>query len=256
MCFDKLSIGGAGLRQGLSRRPVFWSRCGPAQVPQHCQAVPANLHLIRTDQYRCTRCSGPPASASVLPAPAGGSIPVYGDMVSWLACRGNEVSCRCSSPKSRSRLRPHPKLKRPGPLAPGLRPDMPANSPHRPEWTHLQAPAAPTLTREGRCSACHGVPTSICQGEVQVCRGCLAVLWHLDRRPAVARRTPAEPREPERSRDQPALDAQAVTETPASSEPEPPPEPALRDEKGRFVRPGIVRTGAASEPPADALVPD
>ena len=91
----------------------------------------------------------------------------------------------------------------------------------------------------------------ICEDEVQVCRSCLAVLWHL-RRPAVARRTPAEPREPERSRDQPALDAQVVTETPASSEPE----PALRDEKGRFVRPGIVRTGAASEPPADALVPD
>jgi hypothetical protein len=159
-------------------------------------------------------------------------------------------------PKEPVPASPPPKLKRPGPLAPGLRPDMPANSPHRPEWTHLQAPAAPTLTREGRCSACHGVPTSICQGEVQVCRGCLAVLWHLDRRPAVARRTPAEPREPERSRDQPALDAQAVTETPASSEPEPPPEPALRDEKGRFVRPGIVRTGAASEPPADALVPD
>ena len=71
---------------------------------------------------------------------------------------------------------------------------MPANSPHRPEWTHLQAPAAPTLTREGRCSACHGVPTSICQGEVQVCRGCLAVLWHL-RRPAATpkHRPPAEP---------------------------------------------------------------
>jgi hypothetical protein len=101
----------------------------------------------------------------------------------------------------------------------------------------------------------------ICEDEVQVCRSCLAVLWHL-RRPAVARRTPAEPREPERSRDQPALDAQVVTETTARSEPEPPPEPvpppepALRDEKGRFVLPGIVRTGAASEPPADALVPD
>src|SRR6516165_11860714 len=54
--------------------------------------------------------------------------------------------------------------------------------------------AAPTLTHDGRCSACHGVPTSICQGEVQVCRGCLAVLWHL-RRPAATpkHRPPAEP---------------------------------------------------------------
>jgi hypothetical protein len=63
---------------------------------------------------------------------------------------------------------------------------MPAYSPHQtPKWPHLPAPAAPTLTHDGRCSACHGVPTSICQGEVQVCRNCLAVLWHL-RRPAAA----------------------------------------------------------------------
>jgi len=63
---------------------------------------------------------------------------------------------------------------------------MPAYSPpyrQTPELPRLPVPAAPTLTHDGRCSACHGVPTSICQGEVQVCRGCLAVLWHL-RRPA------------------------------------------------------------------------
>jgi len=209
------------------------------------------------------------------------------------------LSCRCSSPKSRSRLRPHPKLKRPGPLAPGLRPDMPANSPHRPEWTHLQAPAAPTLTREGRCSACHGVPTSICQGEVQVCRGCLAVLWHLrpPAEPPSAGRGAPKPRVPDAelvvpvpSAKQRAIDAvvrspeksdrriaaetgldratiakargqldeyQPVdmprAETPQSSDPEPPPEPAPRDEKGRFIRPG----DAASEPPvSDAPVPD
>ena len=133
------------------------------------------------------------------------------------------LSCRCSSPKSRSRLRPHPKLKRPGPLAPGLRPDMPANSPHRPEWTHLQAPAAPTLTREGRCSACHGVPTSICQGEVQVCRGCLAVLWHLDRRPAATpkHRPPAEPLPKPRAPDAELVEAQGAAAPPSSSEPPP-----------------------------------
>jgi hypothetical protein len=47
-------------------------------------------------------------------------------------------------------------------------------------------------------------------------------------------------------------------ETPQSSEPEPdpPPEPALRDEKGRFVRPDIARIDAVSEPPgSDTLVP-
>jgi hypothetical protein len=42
--------------------------------------------------WRCTRCTGPPASASVLPAPADGPSPVSGDMVaSRLAWRGNEV---------------------------------------------------------------------------------------------------------------------------------------------------------------------
>src|SRR6516225_1377095 len=100
---------------------------------------------------------------------------------------------------------------------------MPAYLPpdhQTPKWARLPAPAAPTLTHEGFCSVCRTVPMMICEDEVQVCRSCLAVLGHL-RRPAGARRTPAEPREPERSRDQPALDAQVVTETPASSEPEP-----------------------------------
>ena len=48
-------------------------------------------------------------------------------------------------------------------------------------------------------------------------------------------------------------------ETPQSSEPDPDPprEPALRDEKGRFVRPDIARIDAVSEPPgSDTLVPD
>jgi hypothetical protein len=73
---------------------------------------------------------------------------------------------------------------------------MPTNQPYRrtPELPHLPVPAAPTLTQDGRCSACHGVPTSICQGEVQVCRGCLAVLWHL-RRPAAPKPSP-KPRAP------------------------------------------------------------
>ena len=98
---------------------------------------------------------------------------------------------------------------------------MPANSPHRPEWTHLQAPAAPTLTREGRCSACHGVPTSICQGEVQVCRGCLAVLWHLDRRPAATpkHRPPAEPLPKPRAPDAELVEAQGAEAPASSSEP-------------------------------------
>ena len=39
--------------------------------------------------------------------------------------------------------------------------------------------------------------------------------------------------------------------------PDPPREPALRDEKGRFVRPDIARIDAVSEPPgSDTLVPD
>jgi len=189
-------------------------------------------------------------------------------------------------------------------------PQMPAYSPYRqtPEWPHPPVPAAPTLTHDGRCSACHGVPTSICQGEVQVCRGCLAVLWHL-RRPAATpkHRPPAEPpsagrgapkprvpdaelvvpvpsarqraidavvRSPEKSDRRIAaetgLDRATIAkargqldeyqpvdmpraETPQSSDPEPPPEPAPRDEKGRFIRPG----DAASEPPvSDAPVPD
>jgi hypothetical protein len=40
----------------------------------------------------CTRCKSRHASASVPAAPAGGPIPVSGGMVSWQACRGNEVS--------------------------------------------------------------------------------------------------------------------------------------------------------------------
>jgi len=48
-----------------------------------------------TSARRGTRCTAHRASASVPPAPGGGPIPASGDMVSWLACRGNEVSCRC-----------------------------------------------------------------------------------------------------------------------------------------------------------------
>jgi hypothetical protein len=91
---------------------------------------------------------------------------------------------------------------------------MPANSPYRrtPELPHLPVPAAPTLTRDGFCSVCRATPMAICKGEVQVCRGCLAVLWHLERRPAA---TPKH-RPPAR-----APDAQGA-EAPASSS-EPPP---------------------------------
>jgi hypothetical protein len=64
------------------------------------------------------------------------------------------------------------------------------------------------LTQDGRCSACHGVPVSICKDEVQVCRGCLAVLWYL-RRPAAAPKPSPKPHTPS-------------AEAPASSS-EPPP---------------------------------
>ena len=42
-----------------------------------------------TSARRGTRCTAHRASASVLPAPASAPIPVSGDMVSWLACRGD-----------------------------------------------------------------------------------------------------------------------------------------------------------------------
>jgi hypothetical protein len=91
---------------------------------------------------------------------------------------------------------------------------MPAYSPHRQtsEWARLPVPAAPTLTRDGFCSVCRTAAMAICKGEVQVCRNCLAVLWHLERRPAA---TPKH-RPPAR-----APDAQGA-EAPASSS-EPPP---------------------------------
>ena len=41
--FRALSIGSAG------RRPVFWSRCGPAQVPKDREAASANLDLALAD---------------------------------------------------------------------------------------------------------------------------------------------------------------------------------------------------------------
>jgi hypothetical protein len=50
------------------------------------------------------------------------------------------------------------------------------------EWNRLSAPAAPVLTREGFCSVCRAPPMSICGDEVHICRSCLAVLWHLERR--------------------------------------------------------------------------
>ena len=89
---------------------------------------------------------------------------------------------------------------------------MPA-SPYRqtPEWVHLPVPAAPTLTRDGFCSVCRATPVSICEDQVQICRSCLAVLWHLERRPAA---TPKH-RPPARAPD-------VGAEAPASSS-EPPP---------------------------------
>jgi len=173
-------------------------------------------------------------------------------------------------------------------------PQMPANSPHHqtPKWSHLPPPAAPTLTQEGLCSVCRAIPMLICKDEVQVCRSCLAVLWHM-RRPAANKHRPparapdAELVVPVPSARQRAIDAVVTSpeksdrriaaetgldratiarargqldeyqpvdtpraETPASSEPEPPP----RDENGRFIR---QTGGTASEPPvSDALVPD
>jgi hypothetical protein len=107
---------------------------------------------------------------------------------------------------------------------------MPANSSYRKtqEWAHLPVPAAPTLTRDGFCSACKAATMAICKGEVQVCRNCLAVLWHLERRPAATpkHRPPAEPPSDGRGVPKPrAPDAELVeaqgAEAPASSS-EPP----------------------------------
>jgi len=167
---------------------------------------------------------------------------------------------------------------------------MPALSPHRrPEGMHLPVPAAPTLTRDGVCSACGAAPVSICKGEVQVCRGCLAVLGHLAAPKPAARkekRPDAELVVPVPSARQRAIDAVVTSpeksdrriaaetgldratiarargqldeyqpvdmpraEAPASSAPEPP-----RDEHGRFIR---QTGGAASEAPvSDAPGPD
>jgi hypothetical protein len=75
---------------------------------------------------------------------------------------------------------------------------MPAYSPpyrQTPEGARLPVPAAPTLTRDGFCSVCGATPVSLCEDEVQVCRGCLAVLWNLDRRPAATPKQP-KPRAP------------------------------------------------------------
>jgi len=103
--------------------------------------------------------------------------------------------------------------------------DMPANSPYRqtPEWFHLPVPAAPTLTRDGFCSVCRTAPMAICGDEVRICRNCLAVLWHLDRRPAATpkHRPPAEPLPKPRAPDAELVEAQGA-EAPASSS-EPPP---------------------------------
>ena len=95
---------------------------------------------------------------------------------------------------------------------------MPANSPHHQisKWSHLPPPAAQTLTQDGFCSACGAAPVSICGDEVQVCGSCLAVLWHLRRPAATKQRPPAEPRGSERSRDQPAPDAELVVPVPSA----------------------------------------
>jgi hypothetical protein len=61
---------------------------------------------------------------------------------------------------------------------------MPTPYRQTPEWTHLPAPAAPVLTGDGLCSECRAPPMSICGDEVQICRSCLAVLWHLKPRAA------------------------------------------------------------------------
>jgi hypothetical protein len=69
---------------------------------------------------------------------------------------------------------------------------------------HLPVPAAPALTQQGLCSACGAAPVSICKGEVQICRNCLAVLWHL-RRPGAA-----EPPRPVSRRPGPARISQST----------------------------------------------
>jgi hypothetical protein len=100
---------------------------------------------------------------------------------------------------------------------------MPVNSLHRqmPEWFHLPVPAAPTLTRDGFCSACKAATMAICKGEVQVCRNCLAVLWHMDRRPAATpkHRPPAEPLPKPRAPDAELVEAQGAEAPASSSEP-------------------------------------
>jgi len=89
--------------------------------------------------------------------------------------------------------------------------DMPASSPHRrtPELPHLPVPAAPVLTHEGLCSVCRAIPVLICKDEVQICRNCLAVLWHM-RRPAAT----AKPRPPAESK--PTPDAELVVPVPSA----------------------------------------
>ena len=91
---------------------------------------------------------------------------------------------------------------------------MPVNSLHRqmPEWFHLPVPAAPTLTRDGFCSACRTAPMAICGDEVHICRNCLAVLWHMDRRPAA---TPKH-RPPARAPDAQGAEAPANSSEPAA----------------------------------------
>ena len=123
---------------------------------------------------------------------------------------------------------------------------MPANSPYRqtPEWFHLPVPAAPTLTRDGFCSVCRTAPMAICGDEVRICRNCLAVLWHMDRRPAATpkHRPPAEPLPKPRAPDAELAEAQGAEAPARSSEPPPgnPLEQVAQGGHGQLQFPDVV----------------
>ena len=64
---------------------------------------------------------------------------------------------------------------------------------------------------------------AICGDEVRICRNCLAVLWHLERRPAATpkHRPPAEPLPKPRAPDAELAEAQGAEAPARSSEPPP-----------------------------------
>jgi hypothetical protein len=94
-----------------------------------------------TSARRGTRCTAHRASASVPPAPGGGPIPASGDMVSWLACCGNEVSCRCVPRRLVSAVLCSCRATASSHLHPGA----------RIEWWTGRATSAPPEARRGRC---------------------------------------------------------------------------------------------------------